>query len=164
MHDLDLHGVARLHQPILPSKIIRNNIVTAIPRFAKDEQKIIGVLAVYPEGTNVSFSAKNRFKVDWGDGSTQTFSSGLIASRTYMFEDLVDAPLNPLGFKEVMIIITPQNRYNLTEFNMDPDLENSVKSSWLSIDISTSNLNSFIMSNGVIKNKHPLLKHYSLTN
>lgn len=164
MHDLDLHGVARIHQPNPPSKIIRNNIITTISRFAKDEQKIIGILAVYPEGANVSFSAKNRFKVDWGDGSTQTFSSGLIASRTYVFEDLVDVPLNPLGFKEVTITITPQNRYNLTEFNMDPDPENSIKSSWLSIDISTPNLNSFILSTGSIKNKHPLLKYYTVNN
>ena len=164
MHDLDLHGVARMRQMDRPSKIIRNNIVTAVPRFNKGEQKIVGVLAVYPEGANVSFSVKNRFKVDWGDGSTQTFSSGLIASRTYVFEELKDIPLNPKGFKEVSIIIIPQNRYNLTELNLDPDLENPIQSSWLSIDISTPNLNSFIMTNGKLRNKHPLLEHYTLTN
>lgn len=164
MHDLDLHGVSRIHHSPQSPKIIRNNIITHIPQFIKDEQKIIGILAIYPEGSNVSFSVKNRFKVDWGDKNTQNFSSGSIASHDYLYDDLINAPLNPLGFKEVMIIITPQNRYNLTEFNMDPDLENSIKSSWLCIDISAPNLNNFILSNGSLKNKHPLLKHYCVQN
>lgn len=174
MHDLDLHGVARMHhQASQKSTIQRKNIISKIPAIKKGEQKVIAVVAVYPDGRGVYFSAKNRFKVDWGDGSTQNNQSGTIATHIYNYEQLGEETLNPNGYKEVVIVIEPQKRYSLTEINFDPVLDESEgmismfrvdRADWLSIEISTPNLSTVVLAQDKIKSRHPRLEHYTVSN
>lgn len=159
MHDLDLHGVARLNHSA-PQQAIRN-------KFQKGEQKVIAKLAIYPEQSSIWFSAKNRYKVDWGDGSCQNYESGSIANHTYQF-DGIDAPIHKNGYKEVTVVIVPQNRYSLTALDFDPQAsdENTVYLStarWLRIDVSAPNICEFRLAVGKIKQTHPLLGHYSVS-
>lgn len=179
LHDLDLHGVARMHHKASPKpNNPRKNIQSKLPVIKKDEQKIVAVLAVFPGKQGVCFSAKNRFKVDWGDGSVQNSQSGCIATHVYNYEQLGPETLNPNGYKEVIIIIEPQKRYSLTEINFDPILERQAigegleaismfevdRADWLSIEISSSNLTSIVLAQDKVKTRHPRLEHYSVSN
>lgn len=171
MHDLDLHGVARMHHQAAPKPSNqRKNIVSKIPTIQKGEQKIVAVAAVYPDGRGIYFSARNRFKVDWGDGSSQNSQSGSIATHIYNFDQLDPSTLNPEGYKEVIIVIEPQKRYSLTEINFDPVLDETNgmfgvdRADWLSIDVSTPNLSNIVLAQDKIKSRHPRLEHYSLSN
>ncbi len=160
MHDLDLHGVVRartLHQPPVIQKSL----------FQEKEQKVIGKLAIHPHSTSIWLSAKNRFKVDWGDGTIQNYTSGAVANHCYDFNQLDDSTLTKEGYKVVTIIITPQTRYNLTELNLDPESGDELIQylqtvDWLSLDASLPNINALVLSNDKTKNRHPLLKHKSI--
>ena len=174
MHDLDLHGVARMNHMANPRPSLkRKNIISKTPTIQKGEQKVIAVIAVYPNSTGVCFSAKNRFKVDWGDGSTQNSQSDTIVYHTYDYDKLSDDTLNPNGYKEVIITIEPQKRYSLTDINFDPLLDEPEgtinmykvdRVEWLSIEISTPNLLSVVLAQEKTKSRHPRLEYYSVSN
>lgn len=157
MHDLELHGMVRVHATRRHSH----------PELKNGDQKIIAVLFVSKDKNNIALSAKNRFTVDWGDGVIQNFKSGDVATHSYDFDNLTVIP-NADGFKEVTVKISPQNRYNLTEINFDPARESATtdlvsSALWVKIDGSLPNLCSSTLSQGVVKNRHPRLKHYSVS-
>ena len=171
MHDLDHHGVLRFQHQTSPQSVNkRKNVSVNVPVIKQGEQKAVAVLAVYPDGKGIAISAKNRYKVDWGDGTTQNFGSGAIATHVYNFEALDESTLNPKGYKEVIIIIEPQKRYQLTELNFDPVLEEfqnlfeADQADWLSIDVSMPKGNGFVLSQGKVKNRHPQLEYFSVRN
>lgn len=160
MHDLDLHGVARVNH-LSPHHFPHSPNI-----FKEGEQKIIAKLAIYPNMTAIWLSAKNRYKVNWGDGSSANYASGAIANHNYDF-DTLNCPIHSDGYKEVTVTITPQNRYNLTEINFDPqpteeDVQYLSTAAWIQIDGSMPKLCATILSTGKAKMRHPLLKKYSI--
>ena len=160
MHDLDLHGVARLKHT-LPQQAVRK-------LFQKDEQKVIAKLAIYPGQSSIWFSAKNRYKVNWGDSTSQNYESGMVANHCYDFDNL-DVPISNKGYKEVTVIIIPQTRYSLTALDFDPqaidtDTHYLSTARWLRIDVSTPNLCDVRLATSKLKSVHPLLEHYSVSN
>lgn len=164
MYDLDLHGVVRVKHPVTLDTPMNKKVT-----FEKTKQSIVAKLAIYPHNSTIWLSAKNRYCVDWGDGKVQKYSSGQIVNHIYDFDQLPDTLLSPDGYKIVTVVITPQTRYNLTEINFDPiaDDEDTIYLStaqWIKIDISMPNLNNLVLTAGLIKNRHPLLKQFTVFN
>ncbi len=163
MHDLDLHGVARLHH-----SSHRHKQLPTKSKFSDGEQKIIAKLAVYPDNSSIWFSAKNRYNVDWGDGKSQNYRSGDLANHCYDYNKLEIEETD--GYKIVTVIITPQKRYHLTDIDFDPKSEDETligllsTANWISIEGSLPNLCNVILTNGKVKAKHPLLKKFSISN
>jgi len=64
-----------------PQPWVRNPSWVAMPSVTNTEQKFVALFAVYPSGNLVAFTAAGNYTVDWGDGTTQNFTSGTTAER-----------------------------------------------------------------------------------
>lgn len=49
------------------------------------DQKLVGIYAVFPDANFVALSAAGDYTVNWGDGTTENFSSGATAYHEYSF-------------------------------------------------------------------------------
>lgn len=94
-----------------------------IPAVATNEQKAIGLIAVYP-GTDSSFiafsatvSSSGTYTVDWGDGTTNTYASGALASKIFDYSTILESTLTSKGYKQTLVTITPQSERNLLTIN-----------------------------------------------
>lgn len=64
-----------------PQPWVRNPSWLAMPSVADTDEKFVALFAVYPGGNLVAFTAAGDYTVDWGDGTTQNFTSGTTAER-----------------------------------------------------------------------------------
>ena len=90
-----------------------------MPTISATDSKVAILAAVYSFGGNdFSFTATGDFQVDWGDGTVETFSSGATASHSYTYSthDVVGATICSRGYKQALIVITPQVGQVLTSF------------------------------------------------
>jgi len=92
----------------------------ALPEVLVTDQKFVGLHAVYPENSNfVALSAEGAYTVDWGDGTTENFASGVVAQRNI---DYAATALNGTecsrGYKQAIITVTPQAGHNLTKLDL----------------------------------------------
>ena len=89
----------------------------ALPDNVDGVQKVSILNAVFDTDSEfVSFSCQGNYTVDWGDGVTENFATGVKAEHKY---DYSDADLNSgtvatFGYKQCIITITPQVGQNLT--------------------------------------------------
>ena len=83
-------------------------------------QKVQGVYAVYDietAGNAVAITVAGAYHVDWGDGTSADFASGVSAEHTYDYSDTDLGAATSEGFKCAVITITPQSGQNLTSVN-----------------------------------------------
>ena len=64
----------------------RNPTWAALPSVS-GLQKFAGLYAVFPESPFVAFTVSDAYTVDWGDGTTENFTSGATAYHQYSFSD-----------------------------------------------------------------------------
>lgn len=64
-----------------PQPWVRNPSWIALPSVTNTEQKFVALFAVYPSGNLIALTAAGNYTVDWGDGTTQNFTSGATAER-----------------------------------------------------------------------------------
>ena len=64
-----------------PRPWVRNPSWRAMPSVTNTEQKFVALFAVYPSGNLIALTAAGNYTVDWGDGTTQNFTSGTTAER-----------------------------------------------------------------------------------
>jgi surface protein len=74
-------GVVKIPLGVPPQPWLRNPSWVAMPSVANTDQKFAALFAVYPSGNLVAFTAAGDYTVDWGDGTTQNFTSGTTAER-----------------------------------------------------------------------------------
>lgn len=92
----------------------------AIPSISSAEQKVALLVAVYNNNSNfLAFTISGNCTVDWGDGVIENFSAAAAASHTYNYTtfDPSNTTLTSQGFKQALVIITPQAGQNLTSLN-----------------------------------------------
>lgn len=117
-----------------------------IPSITQGQQIFIGTFAVYNNDSNfVAFTVAGNYNVNWGDGTTGAFSSGVQANKRYdttTYSGLTSAVFR--GYKTLNITITPQSGANITSINLANKHNQSTLSDytnqWLDIKFSAPNL------------------------
>jgi hypothetical protein len=118
----------------------------SLPSITAGEQKFAGVFAVFNNDSNfVAFTVAGNYTVDWGDGTTGSFSSGSAAYKRYdtsTYAGLTSTVYN--DYKTLVITITPTGAANLTSINLTTKHNQSnlstYQNQWLNIRIAGSNL------------------------
>jgi hypothetical protein len=79
---------------------------------AASDQKIIGTVAVFNQDSNyfavnMTTTDSSSYTVDWGDGTSGTFASGVTAEKNYLWSDISAATLTSVGYRQAVVTITP---------------------------------------------------------
>ena len=124
-----------------------------MPGFAAGEEKVAALIAVSDSASNyIAFRCSGAYHVDWGDGTSEVVATNTTAEHQYGFSDTdLDGTLTALGFKQAMIVITPQSGQQLTSigFNYKHSAiasSSSVKAI-LDLTVSAPNCTTFAVSN-----------------
>ena len=130
--------------------------LTAIP---DGTQKISVLVAIFPSGGNfLAFIAGGNYTVDWGDGTSDSASSGVQTNHTYDYNNVNLSAVTTRGYKCATVAITPTGAANLTStsFNIRPAVT-GINSSInyqvpiLEIYINAPNMTTFNLGNNVLK-------------
>jgi surface protein len=92
-----------------------------MPAIANTEQKAAFLVFISDNNSNfLAFSATGNYNVDWGDGSVEDVATGVTASHSYNFStyDPTNTTLTSSGFKQAIVIVTPQAGQNLLTLNL----------------------------------------------
>jgi len=131
-------------QPATP--YVRPTEWVSLPGVTSGQQILVGTFAVYNHDSNfVAFTVAGNYNVNWGDGTTGSFSSGVAAYKRYdttTYSGLTSSVYK--GYKTLNITITPQSGANLTSINLTTKHNQSTLSNyvnqWLDIKLSGPNL------------------------
>lgn len=94
----------------------------ALPANVDGVQKVSILNAVFNTDSEfVAFTCAGAYTVDWGDGTSNNYATGVKAEHKY---DYADTDLNSdtvatFGYKQCIITITPQSGQNLTSINLN---------------------------------------------
>lgn len=135
----------------LPPDWVRPSDWLPMPNVAPTEQKFVGLFAVFNESTNyLAFSATGAYTVDWGDGVVENFATGVVAYHVYDFASISDSTLSSRGYKQVIVVVTPQNGQNITSIDLTKKHSSFISASynypWLDLSLGSPNLTGFIIS------------------
>lgn len=81
-------------------------------------QKVSILNAVFDTDSEfVAFICQGNYTIDWGDGVTENFATGVKAEHKYNYSDvgLNSDTVATFGYKQCIITITPQSGQNLTD-------------------------------------------------
>jgi hypothetical protein len=108
---------------------------------------LVGVYENVPNFLNIQASAT--FSIDWGDGSTQSVSSGSYARKEFSFGSYSAGTLTSDGFRQALVIVTPQVPGTFTSFDINGNhsyQSTSYRPNVLEIKMSGPNLTSISLS------------------
>ena len=76
------------------------------------EQKLIGTVAIYNQDSNylavnMTTTDSSQYNVDWGDGTSANFTSGVTAEKNYLWSDISAGTLTSEGYRQAVVTITP---------------------------------------------------------
>lgn len=92
-----------------------------LPTVTASDQKFVGLHAVYPDANFVALTAAGDYTVDWGDGTVENFFANAVAQHEYNYStyDTGNATLTNRGYKQAIVVVTPQSGQNLTVLNLN---------------------------------------------
>lgn len=109
------------------------------------EEKIYGLIAVYPQDANyIAVQMAGAYTVDWGDGVVEDFASGVTGQHQYTYSAL-SAATDTGVYRQALVMITPQAGNNLTAVRFDVNHSAVAAGSgtgWLELNISAPNATS----------------------
>lgn len=121
---------------------VRNAEWPALPALADGDQKFVGLYAVYNTASEfIAVQAAGNYTVDWGDGTTQNVNSGVKADHQYTYASISGGPIS-LGYKIVVVTITPQSGQNLTAIYLNKRHSTQLSvgtTGWLDIAVNAPN-------------------------
>lgn len=87
-----------------------------LPEVLPTDQKLVALVAVFPNANFMALSAAGDYVVDWGDGTVENIASGVVAEHEYNYAtyDTNNETLSTLGYKQAILTITPQSGQALT--------------------------------------------------
>jgi surface protein len=98
---------------------VRNPQWLALPTVLSTDQKFVGLHAIFPSANFLALVAAGDYTVDWGDGVTENFASGVVAYHEYDYTNAAfDGTLTDAGYKQAIVTVTPQAGQNLTYLNL----------------------------------------------
>jgi surface protein len=130
-----------------PSPYTRPSEWISLPSITAGEQRFAGVYAIYDTDSNfAAFTIEGNYTVDWGDGTTGSFSSGVPAYKRYnrtTYAGLTSSVFR--GYKTLVISITPQAGQNLTSIDLrtrhnQSNFSTTFLTQWLDMRIAANNL------------------------
>ena len=128
----------------------------ALPVLASNDQKFVGLIAVYNNSSNfVALSAAGNYTVDWGDGAgPQSVAGGTAAQTNYSYSASGLGPVTAEGYKTAIVTVVPQAGQNLTAFSLQVTHTqaglNLYSAPWLDVAINSPNLTSIPIGGNTI--------------
>ena len=119
-NDLPYTGTAAPFR-LNPDPYVRRADYLTMPTIANTEQKVALLVFVSNDDSNfLSLICSGNYTVDWGDGVVENINSTVQANHIYNFStyDPTNSTLTTDGFKQAIVIITPQAGQNLTSLNL----------------------------------------------
>jgi surface protein len=117
---------------------------------AASDQKIIGTVAVFNQDSNyfavnMTTTDASTYTVDWGDGTSGTFASGVTAEKNYLWSDISAGTVTSEGYRQAIVTITPTTA-GRTFATVSPSRRHSALASgsrfsspWLSLAVAAPN-------------------------
>ena len=100
-------GLPSMLLPLLPDTWVRPVNWLALPSIVAEDQKFLGLHAVYTEYNFLALTAEGNYTVDWGDGTTANYSSGVVAYKTYDFATVaLDGTNAPVTLTDTGDVVT----------------------------------------------------------
>ena len=133
---------------------VRNPQWLTLPTVSAAEQKVVGLYRIDENSNFLAFNCSGNYTVDWGDGTTENFSSGVAAYHEYDYTNAAfDGTLTDDGYKQTIVTITPQAGQNLTSFishvkHNQSGLIAGYSTGLLDLIISLPNATSITLANG----------------
>lgn len=134
----------------------RPNDWLTLPTITDADEKFVGLIGINQWESMVALRAEGDYTVDWGDGIVENYTSNTVAQHTYSFDnfDVSGTTLTSEGYKQAIVIVTPQAGQNLTTFSLQQQHNNQLAgtsnyretSDWLDIAIAGSLLTNLIIS------------------
>ena len=125
--DNSQYGILPVNKQATSNEWTRPTDWLPLPSMVEGDSKIAGLVAVYPGDTGsvgitassnfVAFTVYGNYTVDWGDGTSASYSSGVTASKQYLWEGASADTLTSDGFRQRVFQITPQAGAGLTRAN-----------------------------------------------
>jgi len=103
---------------------IRHPAWVALPELTAADSEVCGLYAIWPESNFLAMTCTGNYTVDWGDGSTENFSSGVTAYHEYDFTDVDLTNTNgPVTFTDSGDLVNRtahgfQNGYRVSFYNI----------------------------------------------
>ena len=91
----------------------------ALPTIISTDQKFAGLFMVPVDSCFCALSAAGAYTVDWGDGNTINYATGVTAEHQYDYTNVSLGAVTTGGWKQAVIVITPQAGQNLTSINLN---------------------------------------------
>ena len=105
--------------PFVPPTWTRPTEWVTLPTVGS-EQKIVALHDVYPGDNLVSFAATGNYTIDWGDGVTENYNGGTACYHNYDYTNSAfDGTLTSDGYKQAIVVVTPQSGQNFTAINFN---------------------------------------------
>jgi surface protein len=123
---------------------------------AASDQKIIGTVAVFNQDSNyfavnMTTTDSSNYTVDWGDGTSASFASGVTAEKNYLWSDISAGTVTSEGYRQAIVTITPTTA-GRTFATVSPSRRHSALASgsrfsspWLSLAIAAPNATSITL-------------------
>lgn len=112
--DAPLEVIYSVENWIRPSEWI------SVPTPATGSEVVNILYGVYDSGPNfLSIQASSTFSVNWGDGSSQSVSSGSSVRKEFLFGSYSSGTLTSDGFRQALVTVTPNTPGTFTSFNLN---------------------------------------------
>ena len=142
--------------PSVTNTWVRDPTWLALPTVLPTEQKMVGLYAIYSDANFIAFTCAGNYTVDWGDGVTENFASGVIAYHQYTyanaaFDGTETTSAAGLTYKQAIVTVTPQAASALTSINLTvrhTATTVAYTTGWLDIVIAAPSLASFAVPPG----------------
>lgn len=149
-----------------PWKDNRPDFWLSLPELTENDQKFCALVAVYPGASGntgatadpnyVFLRLQGNYIVDWGNGVTQGFTSGVVAEYQYNYANIDSSTTTPYGYRQVIVQAYPQAGNTLTTVDLRtrgwtglPFLtQGDWGPSWLDIKIAGKNISSMSFNGG----------------
>lgn len=95
----------------------------ALPTVLSTDQKFVGLMAVFNNGSNLvslMCNGSGGYTVDWGDGTVENYASNIQCYHEYSYSNAaLDGTLSTLGYKQSIVTITPQSGVSIYTVNLN---------------------------------------------
>ena len=124
---------------------------------AASDQKVIGTVAVFNQDSNyfavnIATTDASTYTVDWGDGTSANFASGVTAEKNYLWSDISAGTVTSEGYRQAIVTITPTtagktfSNLQLNRRHSALTASTTVSSPWLSLSIAAPNATSITLA------------------
>ena len=129
-----------------------------LPTITDSDEKFVGLVGIFSPTNTVRISVSGDYTIDWGDGVIENYSNNTTATHVYNFNtyNANNSTLTSQGYKQAIVVVTPQAGQSLTRINLQQRNDNVQSSTngqhntaWLDIAISGASLNSLTVMNNI---------------